>query len=63
MCVCVCVKFRYGATFTEEECEEMFSDADKNGDGFIDFEVKYMGKLPGASEVGLGLCRTTWSSP
>ncbi len=43
--MCVCVKLRYGATFTEEECEEMFSDADKNGDGFIDFEVKYMGKL------------------
>jgi calmodulin len=29
---------RYGQSFTEEECEEMFSTADRNGDGNIDFD-------------------------
>lgn len=29
---------RYGQTFTVEECEEMFREADKNGDGEIDFD-------------------------
>ena len=28
----------YGHTFSEDECEEMFSEADRNGDGLIDFE-------------------------
>ena len=29
---------RYGHIFSEEECEEMFSEADRNGDGNIDFD-------------------------
>lgn len=38
---------RFGQTFTEEECEEMFRLSDTNSDGKIDWEEFLQMMLPG----------------
>ena len=38
---------RFGQTFTEEECEEMFRLSDTNADGKIDWEEFLQMMLPG----------------
>ena len=35
---------RYGQTFSAAECDEMFRDADANGDGSIDFD-EFLGMM------------------
>ena len=42
---------RYGQTFSAAECDEMFRDADANGDGSIDFD-EFLGMMM-EDQVGL----------
>ena len=43
---------RYGQTFSAAECDEMFRDADANGDGSIDFD-EFLGMMM-EDQVGFG---------
>ncbi len=42
---------RFGHTFTEEECEEMFRLSDLNADGKIDWDEFLQMMLPGHKEM------------
>lgn len=42
---------RYGQTFSQEECDEMFQEADLNSDGKIDWDEFLQMMLPGHNEI------------